>query len=196
MVPLRRRRGALRDRTILKFAMDTSPHALQLSRRRRPMTRRGSRAVGYIWFAIVAVPALLFSAGMSVDLGRIVVANREAANMAQAAATAGALQYQAGVAVLDSAAAQSAAHQLWAQGVAAGSLGLVSDASIQVSVTPVYDPNTVTVTVHYDVGGLVFLGWFRNGSKTASLTTSATAHICVPGATSFSSGYCARPGVG
>lgn len=156
------------------------------------MPRRSRQAIGYVWFVLVAIPVLMFSAGMSVDLGRVVVANREAANMAQAAATAGALQYQNDTTYLNGPAAYRAAEQTWSMGSSAGALGLVSDASIYVSVSPYYRPRVVRVKVSYDVGGLVFLGWFENGSKTARLTITASAQVCVPGSTSSTGGYCAR----
>lgn len=172
--------------------------------------RRRRLAAGFLAFVLMAIPAVMLSAAMSVDMGRILIAHREATNLADAAATAGALQYCDPVvdkcpssAVLYAPAAVSAADQTWAVGCygttsgtgtcnVASAAGLVANPSVTFNVSGLNGgpgDQEVTVTVTYSVTNLIFLGWFISGSSNAHFTATASAQLC----NSTQGTYCARP---
>lgn len=170
--------------------------------------RRTRRAVGFLWFCIVTIPVLFFSAGLAVDFTKIIVADREARNLVDAAATAGAYQFQPGKPWLHPTNAKKAAEDLWKWGTdhpsmnsnqnAAPMLTLIEGKTVpKVTFNPVKPgqtgPTQITVTVEYQVNDLMFIKYFTSESTLVG-NASATAFVCNPSVTTdYTAGYCIRP---
>jgi Flp pilus assembly protein TadG len=168
----------------------------QIERRRG----RGRRGVGIMWFALVSIPVLLFCAGLAVDLTRVVVAHREASNLASAAAVAGSYQFKPGKAELDPVKATAEAKRTWIQGRTTYNAARLLESGEKVTYT-VNDAATarrVNVHVEYKVTGLVFLHFFTTQSQ-QTYHVDRSAFVCVPGVADPSDpshdtdGFCTRP---
>jgi Flp pilus assembly protein TadG len=175
--------------------------------------------VTVIYFALIALPALWFGAALSVDLTRVIIANHEIAVAAEAAALAGAYQFQPGEDYLNTAQAQAVATQTFCAAQAAGvthltvnatgvrglnCTGLLSGAKATISVSVITapegpGPTEVSVTAQYKVPGLLFVRLFGASGTYVSPGITEYAAVCIPGQQNdpetgaFATGYCARP---
>lgn len=158
--------------------------------KRGRLAHRGRRGVGFLWFCLVALPALMFSAGMSVDVTRIIAANREVGGVAEAVAVAGAHQFHPTKAELaDPGTVRGTGMSLWTFAQESGVLAMADDPRVDISSTT----TEVTVVVDYNVTGLVFLSWFQDGTKKLPYRVIRTAEVCIPGVTTGTGGFCTRP---
>ena len=167
---------------------------------------RSRRAVGFIWFLIVALPILFFGAALAVDTSNTIVANRQVRLAAESAAVGAAWQIKADAAThtisIDAIAANTVANQTFTQAVSAGSLKKVSVISTVVSINTKSNPQTVTVRVTYRVNEDIFYSLL--GTAPPNYSTHASAFLCRPdqatsgvGGGSLSGttgGHCVRPG--
>lgn len=165
--------------------------ARMLTRRPAPARRHApAKAVGAVWFTIVALPVMFFAAGLAIDFTRLIVASHEVVTVANAAALGGAQEFTPGDSTLDEPAAESAAQATFEQSRADGVLRLTSSATAAVDTTS----SSVTVAVSYHINDLLFIRYFL-GSGDFANTISRTASVCVPGqVTGPTGGFCTRPG--
>lgn len=151
---------------------------------------RAGRAVGYIWFVVVAMPVFFFAAGMAVDVSHEIVVHREVVLAAQAAADAGAWQIGTDGS-LDTQKAYDAANNLLSeeQNSQYNSVPGASVSNSQITV----DNNVVTVSVTYTLNDLIFTPFFGiDGNNAFTVTTSS--FVCDSTDTSGpTGGACVRP---
>lgn len=151
-----------------------------------------------LWFACVTIPVLFFSAGISVDLTRIVVAKREASNLASAAAVAGAYQFEPGKPYLDRERAKAEAERTWEYGRRAGDSNaarlLERGERVRVDLGGSYfSPTVVEVRVDYTISDLLFTRYFLQEDE-FDYSLTRRAFVCVPEeAEDPTAGYCVRP---
>lgn len=166
-----------------------------LARRGALGRRKGAMLI--VW-AVCGLPMMFFSCALTIDMSRLYVAHREAVNAAQAAAQAGAYQISPGsvgagdgyAATLEEQRAQQAATSAWDKAVAEQAVPLLGPRS---EVTVSSGAQEVTVHVTYTVPGLIFTGLFGQTTDPTD-HISASAFICVPGASGQATGgYCQLP---
>lgn len=158
------------------------------------------RGVGFVWFALIAMPVLLFSAGLSVDLTRIIVAGREASNLTSAAAIAGAYEFETGEAYLNPGRARAEALATWEMGSSSANgdrnnaVALLDDSQtkLEISFDNLTQPTEVIVTTNYSIDGLLFTGFF-GADNNVDGSVEKTAKVCIPGDNDFTEGFCTRP---
>lgn len=183
---------------------------------RGPLRRTGRAAVRrrmaigatFLWFGLIGMPALFFGAAMAVDFTRIIIAGREMHNALQAAALAGAYQFQdfsngGDPTKVDATGARLAAHQTLAVAVQSGELHLTTmtvGQAEQVPVTLTSGGTSVVVRTTYSVDGLVFSDLLANifgsgrGAANSGYQATATAFVCDPAVrTGPTQGFCVRP---
>ena len=165
--------------------------------RRRPLSLPHRRGVGFIWFALVVVPFFFAGSALAFDVSRLLLAHREATNVAQAAAVAAATQFSLTPGAEDTvvpASARLAAREVVTHAADQGALrvAVVDLASLD---TRVGEANTrVTVSMRFEVRGLVFIGFFVDGGRSSTAEASQTAFVCVPDVRGVDGVYCRRPG--
>jgi len=93
-----------------------------MSRIGTPSRTRRVGAVTFIYFALVMLPVLTFSASLAVDFTTIIVAQRQVHNTAQAAALAGAQQFIVNSPYLDSSKAKAEAARTYCLGAWRGTM--------------------------------------------------------------------------
>lgn len=183
----------------------------------RAQALRGHRArgVAFVYFALLGLPAFFFGAGLAVDFTRIIIAHRQVANVAQAAALSGAQQFTTDAATLNTSLAVAKASETYCAAQQSGALSLSSGAgSTGVRCTGMYAgaPATITVatakdrtgaattvdvTARYRVTGLIFTGFFGADRSLTADPVTRSATICVPGdVTGPTNGFCAHPRTG
>jgi uncharacterized membrane protein len=155
--------------------------------------RRAQKGLALLWFVMLSVPTLMLTLGMGVDLGRLVIAHRQAANLASAAAVAGSFQFVPGEAALDTDAAEKEALRTWEWGRTSKNAARNLDTGETVEVTA--EGNRVSVTVYYNVNNLLILRYFTDGGKDTveQATVTRTAFVCVSDVEDDTEGFCARP---
>lgn len=163
-------------------------------KRKTSRLRRGSVM---LLFVLVGFPFIFFAAGLSVDVTRIYVANRQVANATQAASLAGAFQFKPNSSVLDTRRAQTIALETWNKEKEVGALPLAQVPNapvIQVTAGSSASPGKVSVTTTYNVNGLVFAAILGVSSSVNDVTIERSSIVCVPGSlNSPTDGYCRRP---
>jgi Flp pilus assembly protein TadG len=158
---------------------------------RRARSRRG---VGFLWFALVVIPFFFAGSVLAFDATRLMLAKREVANVAQAAAVSAANEFSPNSTVVNPNNARVAARSLVAHASAANSLRVaeVDLGSIRTTVSP--DNVTVAVAFDFRVTGLVFLRYFGVSGGSEPGSVSRSAFVCVPGQRGVDSGnFCQRP---
>lgn len=182
---------------------------------RRLTSARGVRGVAFLYFTLVVIPIVFFSAAAAVDFTRIIIAGRETSNAAAAAALAGAWQMEDSVAAVNSSEAVSAAVETYCYAQQVGATHLAEPAGagqacsgggradISVELKDFRTTNgglnaggftTVEVTARYKVPNLVFFSFFGAGRSFEANPVTRSASICVPGdATGATQGNCQRP---
>lgn len=169
--------------------------------RRESVLLRARKAGGavFVYFVLLALPAIWFGAALGVDFTRTIVAGRQMRSAAQAAALSGAYQWQNGETggdptKLDATSAMAAATETLCRAADAGVTHLTNfdcnGDTFDVSVSP--DGTKVTVKVNYQVSGLVFVGLMA-GSGTVGDEVSATSFVCNPALDGPTQGFCVRP---
>jgi len=125
-----------------------------MSRIGAPGRTRRVGAVTFIYFALIMLPVLAFSASLAVDFTQIIVAKRQVANTAQAAALAGAQQFIPDTPYVDSAWAKTEAIRTYCLGAQRGTMKLsqaTAAATGRVSCPADRDAGTTTTTVNVAV---------------------------------------------
>jgi hypothetical protein len=150
-----------------------------------------------MFFVLVALPILMFAMAWGIDATRVFIAQRQAARAAEAAAVAGAFQFKTNSVELNGAEARKAVEESVKEWEEFGALKMLSNLEIdEVTISPYNGrPQTVTVKLKYNIGGMLFAGFFaqRDGVD-ADVVRSAT--VCVPGDTAgVTQGFCKRPDV-
>lgn len=168
------------------------------------------RGITFLYFVLLAIPTFFVAAGFATDFTRIIIANRQVANATQAAALAGAQQYLPDTQGLDANKARAASVETYCVAQRSGETYLSTPAStsthscargnpvsldvklptiIAADGTSLYQ--TVSVTSHYTVNGLIFVNFFGLSPNTNVLNVTKTASICIPGNTDGpTNGYC------
>ena len=186
-----------------------------MTRPRRARARRRRRAVAFLYFTIVAMPLIFFSAAAAVDFTRIIIAAREVSNATAAAALAGAWQMEAGQASVNPTDATTAAVETYCAAERAGATHLSSPvgpartcagggrAAVTVTLRDYRATaggytaggyTTVEVTSRYRVDDLIFFSYFGGGSAFEGPPVTRSASVCVPGDTDGATqGFCQRP---
>ena len=167
-----------------------------------PSRRRG-RGAAMLWFILVALPMLAFGSALAVDISRLIVSAREASNATEAAAVAGAQQYQPNTFRLDPGKVAPKVGESLAQSVSSGAMRSPVTSVTAVVTDNGYGPvgrgtQRVTVTTRYVVDDLVFLpllGLMTGGSYNNSqeLQMTRSADVCLPGQYGPTGGSCTRP---
>lgn len=155
-----------------------------------------------MWFLLVALPLVTFGSVLAVDITKMVVSAREASNVTEAAAVAGAQQLQQNTWVLDREAAVRVAERTvhYAEDVRAMRSRVVGAAASVSRPHGDYAGERVTVTVDYEVRGLVFMPLLRALTRNTDdyddasrFTVTRTADVCIPGRYDLTGGSCVRP---
>jgi hypothetical protein len=180
--------------------------------------RRGQRATGFIFFAVVAIPAFMFTGAITVDLSNVIIAHRQVVNTAESAALAGANQIYQGVLIVSPAtctAAQASGNadpcaNITDSGTcASGSAGTAQNVALATYDEELYVgsiPNVtlqgcpiintgvvsgvqeISVTVNYQVDYLLFGPWFGMKTTSSTYTVTETAFVCDSGDTTGPTG--------
>lgn len=176
-------------------------------------SRRARRGVAFIYFSLLAIPSFFFGAGLACDFTRIIIANRQMSNASQAAALAGAEQFQKDTNGLNKQAAINAAVDTFCRAMSDGGvrystpsgsstpcIGVsMRTAPITVTVTnasggPTGPLTLVTVTANYKINGLTFTSWFTGSHSMQPKPIVHTARVCIPNdPTGPTHGMCAGP---
>ena len=180
---------------------------------RANLVRRGAAgAATFVYFVLLALPTLTFSAGLAVDFTRIIIATRQVNNAAQAAALSGAQQFIANTQYIDAQGAKAAAERTYCVAITSGATSLSSAtggagiscpggsaASIEVTTIDAGYQNGVAaasaVNVHasFHVTGLVFTNFWGMGSTFDPAPVDKSAQVCVPGDNGGpTNGFCAH----
>lgn len=140
-----------------------------------PAARR--RGATFLLFMLVAFPLLMFSAAMSVDATRMIVARRHAMVVADSVAHAGAIQYQRGNSRIDTARANT---------VMAETFELAKPVSLPLApnarMLSTASSTRTEVTIEYNLRNLLVLGLFQTGPSEFRYQVRSVAQICQPGA--------------
>jgi Flp pilus assembly protein TadG len=156
-------------------------------RRPRPLQSR-RRGATLLLFLLVMVPFAMLSMMLAADLTRLIDAQRQASNVAQAAATAGSLQYRDDTSRLDLNMARTVANATAEANFDAGALRYgVNPLSVTIPAE-----RQVSVTISYQLDGLI-IGQFFLGQDQQRRSVTRVAEVCRPGETGVAGGYCARP---
>jgi hypothetical protein len=158
----------------------------------------------FIWFLLFALPVIVLGATLAVDMMLAITASREVSNAAEAAATAGAQQYDgAGTWRLDPAESARAVERSLDNAVAVGAIRKsdISEVTSRVEPTPGGSGETVVVDVNYRVQGLsfirlaslIFLSDEDRNESFADMTMQRSADVCIPGDHASTDGACQRP---
>lgn len=151
-----------------------------------------------ILFITMGMTCTMFGAMLAIDMTRIIIVARQASNAAEAAAVAGAQQYQPGRIALESGRARNVARESLIRSHAVGAVDaeMVSTPQVVVSSNS-YGSERVTVTYRYEIPGLVILPVLNaiTDSDTGLGTFEVTreADVCVPGQYTPTGGSCVRP---
>lgn len=153
-----------------------------------------------LFFVMIALPMLLLGSTLAGDITYMVKTNREVSNATEAAAVAGAFQFQPGSTLLVRTGANSynaAAQRLIAEAESNGSVSVDIDATVDIEVNP-YGGERVIVTSTYTLrpfGFYAALEAFFGGDDAGGRTYTVvrTADVCIPGVYSPTGGACARP---
>lgn len=158
-------------------------------RLRRPV------AATLLFFIMIGLPVIWFSGALAVDFVRVLAAQREASQMADAAALAGAAQFLPNNAdapyqesfQLDEPTARRIAEETIVEAVAAGMGGQLAVDTVTVDITPAGGgaPATVTVTLNYTVSDLLLLMLaddLNEDSEIVDGSITRSAYVCVPDA--------------
>lgn len=172
--------------------------------------------VGFIWFALLAMPALMLSLALSLDFARIIIVNHEMRNVADASAVAGAWETRPGTAFLDEPSARQAAESTACVAMRHLANQITSDrpdksptpwcADQAITMETTFDDEVeaaalggtgttrVDVTIWYSIDDLVFPAYFGAGRQ-AQLEVSKSAVVCIPTEVSYTDvdGQCRRP---
>jgi hypothetical protein len=133
----------------------------------------------------VAFPLLMFSAAMSVDATRMIVARRHAMVVADSVAHAGAIQYQRNSSRIDATRANGEMDRLFrlakhgVPGDPSSSLPLTPDARLALARAT---PTSTEVVIEYNLRNLLVLGLFQSGPAEFRYQVRSVAQICQPGA--------------
>lgn len=165
--------------------------------------RRGRRAAGILWFIAVTLPVLFFLGAMSTDTMRVISGNRQAGQLADAAALAGATQFADQLSPrwdgtglrLDPFAVEVAVAEYIDRAANAGVAPLLQELNVEQRLSVVNGVDTVEVTVEYTVDDLVFYNLVTGNRANREVTGSVTrsAAVCQPGFGSGIDGICRRP---
>lgn len=155
------------------------------------------RGAVLLLFVMFAFPIIWFAGTLAVDVTHILIAQRQAAALAEAGAVAGATSWDnSGTVRLDVAKATSVALETVTLSKQYGAAAQVKLTNTTVSVSNSPTSPTVEVTVSYNVDNLVFLPVVDRLLNTRNVQGSVTraANVCVPGANTHTySGICERP---
>lgn len=152
-----------------------------------------------LFFVMVALPLLLVGGMLAGDISFMVKTNREVSNATEAAAVAGAFQFQGGSTLLDRNRSRAAAQSLMARAEANGSVRVATDVNVDFEVNP-YGSERVIVTTTYTLRPYgfyaaldAFFGTGDDGART--YTVVRTADVCIPGVAGYTptGGSCTRP---
>jgi Flp pilus assembly protein TadG len=152
-----------------------------------------------LFFIMFAFPLLLLGGLLAGDVSQMITTSREVSNATEAAAVAGAFQFQGSSTLVDPNAARTAASNLIAQAESNGSIGVTID-----SVSTIVEPNgfgservTVTTTYRLETFGFInmFNAFFGNDTEETTYTVTRTADVCIPGVSGYTptGGSCTRP---
>ena len=162
--------------------------------RHRTWRRRGA---GFLMYVLVGFPFVFFAAFIAFDASRIFLANRQAENVAEAAALAGSFAFRNGQAVLEPTIAQYEALDTCTYAVNTGAASLLD--GVVCRAQPDLNLRTVTVSLEYRLDGLSFLSVLSsllNGSPQdlGSYQVVRQAYVCQAGISGIDLVYCTRPG--
>lgn len=175
----------------------------RLTRNTQGVANRWARGVAFMWVLLIGFPLMFFGLAMAVDFTRVIMADRQMATAAHAAALAGAYQFNPGKATINAAAARSAAIETLCASSEQGATDLAVPGSRGLTTCPlgggsvaatvaVVDTTAVRVTATYSVENLLLLSYFEGDNPERRV--SRTAAICDPrDATGATGGYCTRP---
>lgn len=153
-----------------------------------------------LFFVMIALPLLLLGSMLAGDVTYIVKTHREVSNATEAAAVAGAFQFQPGSTLLVRTGSDSysaAAHRLLERAQENRTVNVDIEADVDIEVNP-YGGERVIVTSTYTLRPYgfyaalnAFFGGDDNGVRT--YTVVRTADVCIPGVYSPTGGSCTRP---
>jgi Flp pilus assembly protein TadG len=164
----------------------------------RHQARRGG---ALLFFLLVALPLVVFGSVLAVDVTRVVMTQRQMSNATEAAARAGAQQFQANSRHLDIGRSVTTARSALSRSETIRATSATIDHSrvtVQVTNNP-YGSQRVTVHAPYQVDGLVFTPLLSLllgqgvGVGHMELTATRLADVCVPGEYLPTAGSCTRP---
>jgi len=152
--------------------------------------KRRRRGAAFIWIVVIAFPVFAAAGFIALDATRDIAVHREVQLAAESTAVGAAWQIQNGSLATTSATpgchdAYCVADETWNLSESQGALAGVSgpDGADAPVMTPIISggngtPQTVTISVHYSVGGMLFAGFF--GQHSPTYTAHATAYVCNP----------------
>lgn len=155
----------------------------------------------FVWFMTVGLLIMSFGFFLAMDATRMIVAARQMSNATEAAAVAGAQQFQQGRFALDTARADTAAKASIRKAVDERSVlsNVHGDAHVTVSPIPGYSGQRVRVSVDYSIDGLVmmpvvhYLTGSGKSENSVTYTMVREADVCLPGQYTPTGGSCVRP---
>lgn len=182
--------------------------------------RLPNRAATLLFFLIIALPLLFFSAGLAVDATKIIVAARQTSNAAEASAVAGAQQFTEIPAPqgscgttskcsyytlsLDKTSARSVSLAAVTKALAVRAIKNADATGVVIS-NNIYGTERVAVTIKYSVPNLVFLpvinallGGGSSSKNSVVLVVTRYADVCQSTSNAEyvpTAGFCTRPTV-
>lgn len=153
--------------------------------------KRARRAAMTVWFFLLGVPTILFSLALSVDVSRMIVANRSVKLAAESAAVGAAFQFdESQNGQLDAGLARDDAY---ATLLRAEELGALKNVVIKERYA-VADGGSVSLTVVWQLRRPLVIKYFLGRDGVVGGDVTARAFVCVPGVTTAPTrGNCARP---
>lgn len=168
-----------------------------------PLLRSRRRGAAFLFFLLVALPLMTFGSVLAIDVTRMIVAAREASNVTEAAAVAGAQQFRPNYWSLDTARARQMAESSVDFSTQPDVGAMNSEVNRRVAVVSrpnsSYEGERVTVTVDYTVRGLVFMPLLSlltssdNDATSMEFSVTRSADVCIPGRYDPTGGSCVRP---
>ena len=168
-----------------------------LSRRRRgrvamarPVARKGG--AGFLFFCLIGLPMLFFTAVLSVDVTGQIMAANQVTSAAQAAAVAGSFPQQTSTDRIETARSELFMRETFDRALAENVMPLAVNPRLDTA--RVVSPQRVEVTISYQLRVRAFSSFLTNralGSERFTITRSAEA--CSPGQTSTTAGFCSSP---
>lgn len=163
----------------------------------RTRCRRG--AAGLLFFMLIGLPVMFFSAALTVDFTMQIIAFNQAESTADAVARAASFQQRLDQDRIERTRARTAARQTFDRTQDAGVMSMTRDAQLQGNTVRFRDNDrTAEVTITYRLRMRNFTAWLSAASlgdlNSQVFEVTRRASVCTPGDNSGSTaGNCARP---